>query len=213
MDNFLRKLTSPQKDYLVAHELNGLMDISNIDQAFFDKYYNSVSIPYYRNLLLKKYTHYKTIRLTGYDSTKMKLYDLSQGDTSSLWTILKENHAGKVVYADVWATWCGSCISNFHYMPQLKEQFKQVDIEFVYLAVASDKELWLTDIKKYNLSGTHYFLNPTQVKELKTRIPYSGIPRYFIIDRDGKVTIPEAKMPGDHELINQIKGSLIKQEK
>jgi thiol-disulfide isomerase/thioredoxin len=212
MDYILKRFPDLQKDYLVALELNGLIDQGYINQEIFDKYYNSIAFPFYKNLLLKRFSLFKKIQDSGFDSSKQKLFDLTISDTISLMDILKKNHAKKLVYVDIWATWCGPCIENFSYVPKLKEKFKDFDVDFVYLAVSSDKDAWLKIIKKYNLEGSHYFLGPKQHKELKTIIPYSLIPRYFIIDKNGNVLIPDAKMPSDPDLIDQLKELIVVQK-
>jgi thiol-disulfide isomerase/thioredoxin len=205
MDYIIKEFPDLQKDYLVALELNGLIDQGYINQDLFESYYNSISFPFYKNLLLKRYSLFKTIQASSFDSSKQKIFDLSLSDTVSLMDILKKNHPNRLVYVDIWATWCSPCIENFRYMPKLKEKFKDFDVDFVYLAVSSNKEAWLTVIKNYDLIGSHYFLSPKQNKELKTIIPYSLIPRYFIIGKNGKISIPDAKMPGEPDLINQLK--------
>ena len=48
---------------------------------------------------------------------------------------------GKVLYIDVWATWCGPCIKEFPYLKKLIEDYK-------------DK---ISDYRKYGVPTSRYF--------------------------------------------------------
>jgi thiol-disulfide isomerase/thioredoxin len=211
MDYNQKRFSGIQRDYLVALVLSGLIKDGYIDSQTYERYSSTVSNSYYKDFLLKEFKESQLLWADGFDISKQHITDLSLSETTSLFNTLKKDHSGKVVYIDIWATWCGPCISNFAYMPKLKEIFKYFDIDFVYLATSSDKKAWLSLIKANKLTGYHYFLSEKQTKELKSIIDYSLIPRYAIMDRNGKIIIPDAKMPGDPDLIDQLKDLLIKQ--
>ena len=95
-------------------------------------------------------------------------------------SIAKE-HPGKVVFFDLWATWCGPCLRGIEAMEPLKEELKGKDVVFVYLTNESSfMNAWSESVIK--IPGLHYRLP----NSLWNQIPISGgIPQYYIFDRTG----------------------------
>jgi thiol-disulfide isomerase/thioredoxin len=64
----------------------------------------------------------------------------------------------KVVYLDVWGTWCGPCKDELKYLPALKSRFKDKDVLFVYLDMDEDSKdaNWREFIKTNGLTGIHF---------------------------------------------------------
>ncbi len=92
-------------------------------------------------------------------------------------------HPGKVVFFDLWTTWCGPCLKGIQAMESLKEELKGKDIVFVYL---TDESSPLNQWNKYvlDIPGLHYRLTTAQWRQL----PWpsgGGIPQYFLYDRKG----------------------------
>ena len=90
---------------------------------------------------------------------------------------------GKVVFLNIWATWCPPCVDEMPSMEKLYQQLK--DEDFAILAVSIDKqgaEAVGPFIKKHNLNFTALI----DTKEsLKYEYQTTGIPETFIIDRNG----------------------------
>lgn len=94
--------------------------------------------------------------------------------------ILKE-HSGKVVFFDLWATWCGPCRQGIEAMEPLKEELQGKDVVFVYL---TDESSSLNEWREYVIKtpGLHYRLPSSKWKQM----PISGgIPQYYLFDRQG----------------------------
>ena len=108
---------------------------------------------------------------------------------------------GKVIYVDFWASWCRPCCAEMEPAAELRERMKGKDVEFIYLSTDEDHskmcgaldELKLTDCKVYRI------LNP---KAAKFMYEYNIqlIPRYMIIDKNGKIVNDNAPRPSSEEI-------------
>ncbi|MBS2213998.1 TlpA family protein disulfide reductase [Carboxylicivirga mesophila] len=108
--------------------------------------------------------------------------------------IRNENH-GKVLYIDVWGTWCGGCLSAFPTSNKLYKELDRNKIEFIYLCVNSTKENWQEIVNEYELKGKNYLLTQDQSAMLSEKFNFHGVPRYIIIDKNGKIIDYNAKHP------------------
>lgn len=96
---------------------------------------------------------------------------------------------GKVVFINVWATWCGPCKAE---MPGIHELYKKLNnqpIEFVLLSVdkPNTKQKVSSYLNNNNFTFPVYMLNGP-VPEL---LQVSSIPTTFIIDKHGNVVARE----------------------
>lgn len=94
-------------------------------------------------------------------------------------------YKGKVVFLNIWATWCQPCKDEMPSMEKLHQRFK--DKDFIMLAVSIDKDGKKSVepfMKEYNLTFTA-LLDPEGItsKMYKT----TGVPETFIVDKDGTV--------------------------
>ena len=107
---------------------------------------------------------------------------------------------GKVIIVDVWATWCCSCIEKMPKFMQLKDEFKQYkDILFLTISIdrKSDQDKWLKAIKENNMTGVLDLISaPSANSHFETEYQINGVPRYFIIDKEGKIVTVFAPGPG-----------------
>ncbi len=118
---------------------------------------------------------------------------------------LKEKHKGKVVYIDVWATWCGPCITEFSYLKELKAN-KLKDVVYVYLCGQSAKKTFDLMVKKHELVGENYFLDKEAYSRFDKEVNITGFPTYMVITKEGKLVREGVKRPSAREdLVKQLK--------
>ena len=92
---------------------------------------------------------------------------------------------GKVVFIDLWATWCGPCKYGIIKMRPVKEELKDKDVVFVYLTNESSPEAaWRSSIG--SIKGYHLRMSSSFWNKLPCIVANSGIPQYFLYDRSGK---------------------------
>ncbi|WP_323757002.1 TlpA disulfide reductase family protein [Roseivirga sp.] len=156
-----------------------------------------------RNVLERKYSDFVILKDKKFVNG-VEIID-SEGDVLSQ---LKKTYPGKVVYIDVWATWCGPCITEFSYLPEIKASFKEDDnVVFVYLGAQSEKKSWETMVKKHELKGENFFLDDAQYAKFDQAVNITGFPTYMVITKEGKLIREGIKRPSaKKELVEQIKG-------
>ena len=60
---------------------------------------------------------------------------------------------GKLVYVDVWATWCGPCKYEIPYLDTLETDYHGKDIVFISYSIDEDKDAWLKFVPEHKLQG------------------------------------------------------------
>jgi thiol-disulfide isomerase/thioredoxin len=119
----------------------------------------------------------------------------------------------KVIYIDMWATWCGPCKEQFGFKKDIDPFFKSKGVEVVYISLdrGYDKQKWVDMIKYYNLDGYHVLASEKLAGDIYKTFGKRNtlmIPRY-VICKNGKVILKDAKRPQDKTaLIKQIESVL-----
>jgi len=127
---------------------------------------------------------------------------------SSIYAVI-DSLKGKVVYLDVWGTWCTPCKHELKFTPQLKHRFKDKDVAFVYLDVDENERdtAWKTFIKVNALTGVHLRKTRQQMdplwKELLANAEDKSeyYPQYFIFDKEGRLVVTKAERPSKKEVL------------
>ena len=108
-----------------------------------------------------------------------------------------ESLKGKYVYIDVWATWCGPCRGELPYMTKLEETYVGKDIYFVGLSCDQNKQAWEKRIQKGDMKGIQ--LHMGNKDEFMNKYLINGIPRFILLDREGKIIMADAPRPSSPE--------------
>jgi thiol-disulfide isomerase/thioredoxin len=118
-----------------------------------------------------------------------------------------QDFKGKLVYLDFWATSCRPCIEEMPAFNKLQKDFEKEDIAFISIGITSTRQGLERIIKRNDFMGIHLY-DPAVEKELETKYAVTGIPRYVLIDKEGKIIDHMAKRPSDPELALQLKEHL-----
>lgn len=114
-------------------------------------------------------------------------------------------HRGRPTVIEVWASWCGDCVKAMPLLKDTQSRFKNVN--YVFLSVDRSVEKWKEGVEKHQLEGYHYFVKDGMKGEFGKAIDLDWIPRYIILDKDGKVVKYRA-IEKDFNLINETLESL-----
>ena len=93
---------------------------------------------------------------------------------------------GKIVFLNVWATWCGPCREEMPSIETLYNDFKD-NQDFVILAVSQDtrgREAVEPYVEK---NGYHFEVLLDPQNKVGESYDVGGVPETFIIDRDGQI--------------------------
>ncbi len=117
---------------------------------------------------------------------------------------------GKVVYIDIWATWCQPCIKNIPFTHKIQEEFKEnKDLIILYISIDTEKNKWENYlIKNPTIDGLH--LRLTNVPEFENNYKMTGIPRYILIDKKGRFIDAYAPEPSSKAVKSKILSELAK---
>ena len=104
---------------------------------------------------------------------------------------------GKLLYIDVWATWCGPCIKEMPALKELVKEYAKKDIEFVSISIdgKNDYDKWKKMVPEKNVGGIQLYDAEGLDSDFMKAFSVSLIPRFMMIDSEGKIITAKAPRP------------------
>ncbi|HEY8956305.1 TlpA disulfide reductase family protein [Chitinophaga sp.] len=113
---------------------------------------------------------------------------------------------GKVVLIDVWATWCKPCLAEQPALEELEKSFEGKDVVFLSVSIDTEKDKWKNMVETKKLSGLHLFTN--NEGNLIGDYEIVSVPRFILIDKNGKMVSFDAARPSDPKLKELIQSKI-----
>ncbi|MDO6433490.1 TlpA disulfide reductase family protein [Flavitalea sp. BT771] len=197
----LKEPATPCRDLMIYRFISSLTDkepalldsLGNLDSIFTKSFYTA----YLKDEVTRKqYPVFPNTPLPGVS------YLTSRGETEplpaqDLFSYLTGKYPGKVIYIDVYATWCGPCRAEFRQTPALHSAFEKKEVVFVNLCLESDSAAWNKMIKEQNLDGENYFLDGDAGHLFMGTYGLPGYPSYILVNKDGKIVTIRAPRPSE----------------
>jgi thiol-disulfide isomerase/thioredoxin len=139
---------------------------------------------------------------TEFSAETLKTNLISKENTQISFDKILKQYEGKVVFIDVWASWCSDCIKS---MPDVKNlKANNPDVVFLNLSVDKTYEAWLNGIQKFEVSGEHYLITDGMKGVFGKSIGLTWIPRFIIVNASGKVALYNATEATDKKIIETL---------
>ena len=109
---------------------------------------------------------------------------------------------GRLVYIDIWATWCGPCIAEIPSLKRLQKDYENMDIIFLSVSVDTDKEAWKKMLTEDQLGGVQLWADGWS--QITKSYAIFGIPRFMLVDKSGELIAVDAPRPSSTEIRSMI---------
>jgi thiol-disulfide isomerase/thioredoxin len=133
------------------------------------------------------------------DSVRSLGMQAPDGTRTSFGEVL-EKYKGKKILVDIWASWCRDCIVGYPKLEELRRKAGEKHVAYVFLSADKDEQKWKNAIQKYNIRGDHYLLDGAWTNTLANYLVLDWVPRYLVLDENGKVIVPKAINANDASL-------------
>ncbi|MFT5078256.1 MAG: thiol-disulfide isomerase/thioredoxin [Saprospiraceae bacterium] len=140
-------------------------------------------------------------------------YENYNGGTTSL-----SDLKGKNVYVDVWATWCGPCKAEIPSLKKLEHDYEGKNIAFVSMSIDDNRSHggswdqakidWKKMVGDKQLGGIQIYAPKGWQSQFVHDYKITGIPRFILIDTEGKIVDSNAPRPSSEKIRVALDGLL-----
>ena len=116
------------------------------------------------------------------------------------------NLKGKLVYVDVWATWCGPCRAEIPSLQKLEVDYHERDVTFLSVSVDQDKEAWRKMVADEELGGIQLWADGWS--KITKDYAIFGIPRFMLFDTKGNIISTNAPRPSSDSIRELLDANL-----
>ena len=145
----------------------------------------------------------------SYLNRKGKAQQIAQTDA---FNYLTKKYPGKVLYIDVYATWCGPCLEEMKYSRALYQSMRGKDVVFVALCLQSDVPAWRKLLTDKHIEGENYFFTDDATKLFMGTYKLQGYPSYILVNKKGEITTTNAPRPSETAELNRTLMRLVEEK-
>lgn len=147
-------------------------------QSFQDAYKNQY--PAFSELLSSFYERMKRVQ-PGQPAFEFTYPDRN-GDLVSL-----SDFEGKLVFLDLWASWCSPCFEEFPYMRNLRKEFSEEEFVMIGIGLDEEKATWEYTLSQNDLPWIQLYGGGELENELFQKYQAGGVPFVVLIDEKGDI--------------------------
>ncbi len=118
-------------------------------------------------------------------------------------TVSLSDFKGKVVYVDVWATWCGPCKKELPYLKELEKKFHG-NKNIVFIGIGADElkdfQKWKDFVVKEQLPGVQVYGRTAGNDDICKLYQIKAFPRFMLFDKKGNIASVDAPRPSSKEI-------------
>lgn len=157
---------------------------------------------FYREVKDSVRVNYVRNNLNIFNNTNSDVLLRFDGKSSIPFDSVIKEQKGKLVYIDLWASWCAPCIAAMPASKALKADFGKKDVTFVYLSIDKDLSKWKTASQSLGLDEypQSFLLIDNKKSGMIEDLQVQTIPRYLLYDKNGKLIHPNAPGPDTEEI-------------
>lgn len=118
-----------------------------------------------------------------------KAYELPKGFATDIFRKIIDPFKGKILFVDFWATSCGPCVGGIKTMKPIREKYKNnPDFDFIFITNKreSPEGRYNKFVEEQGMKNT-FRLSKDEYNYLRQLFKFNGIPRYVVIDKQGKI--------------------------
>lgn len=119
---------------------------------------------------------------------------------------------GKLVYVDVWATWCGPCIGEIPALQKLEHEYQGKNVSFISISIDEDKDAWLKMVNEKELGGIQLWAGnlwgSDSIEGITKNYAIYNIPRYMLFSLNGTVISTNAPRPSSSAIRSLLDSNL-----
>lgn len=184
------------REFMLARKIRNMVERN---RSFEELNSSKEKIPAYTALLKNNRDRESIEKLLT--ETEQKLINIQTGKPAPLFTAhdsLGTAHSlsaykGKVVYLDLWASWCGPCRAETPHFKKIAEKYKHDNrISFISVAVADLEDKWKEALREDQPDWLQLFDNDRQIQKAYVA---NSIPKFILISKEGNIVSFDAPVP------------------
>ncbi|MCF0172239.1 MAG: TlpA family protein disulfide reductase [Bacteroidales bacterium] len=117
--------------------------------------------------------------------------------------------AGKPLYIDLWASWCGPCCAEIPHLARLVESLgPDPEIVCISISIDEEKESWSGKLESDKPFWPQFIASEAGQESISKVYGVTGIPRFMLVAADGTIASVNAPRPSDPDIVNSLKSLL-----